>query len=1392
MKSLSLPRCGRHPRKSRSGVALLVVLACLVLLAVMILAFLGSISTELQTSKVYANGSSVRLLAESTVNLVVAEIRDATSNASQCWASQPGMIRTYDNTGTPVNYYKLYSDSGMVGSGLFDHTAASNGVPSNWYSQKGVYVDINQPATVTSGGSTVLLYPILDGNNGANDLVTASTGAVDATAGIPTGASVLGPLYSDTTSGTTRTMPQTAGFWLNSPTAATNPTPVDPTSPNHAPMPVKWLYVLQQGQVIAPDAWMAGQPVTFQTSSTIPTASNPIVGRMAFWTDDETCKININTASEGAYNSVTTSGSTTTIKSSFTDTPRVSTPFDLNMAKASPWQNEFQRYPGHPATVSLSKVFGSLTTDPGYPENIYSSFNANPNTVTGLAPRTIAGGSKEASVATAGASAAALNLLGNRLYATPDEFLLKPYLSGSPSTRVLNSSTLASSSELDQNSLQRAKFFITASSRAPDLNLFNLPRVGIWPVSSNIASGSSYCTAFDRLIAFCTTVGNQIYYFQRTPNPTSQADTGYLGQTEWNDVTRNKTLLSYLSTLGNTPIPGFGGTFSAKYSTTTGTGTNFSGTGAASEFDQILMEIFDYVRIVNMYDTSLASGGSNLNQYCANSNTNTGGGEVVPSYDASRDIKGFGRFETISKAGLLFIGIGNSATPQVLSVSGTTAVNGPPVPAGKVRVQVAPVFSLFDPAQGFTGLYPTCTLKITACNLTWDYGNLFPNIVGAKINAYPYFTQGWSGNLGFNPLRKGLLFASPSASSVLSSIPASTADTNNLTDFSTTGKINFGGGDMTVQILKGSTVVQTITFTFPAGIFPVPAVTSPVGTSTTKVACANFNNPGGTSPVYYGRLDPDNILTAGGNFYSYWVTSNDTLNTLQSVNGDIRLIAGRNTISATTSPKNTDLFDKNPLWGAQWAHTFFENSLPLPLWGATRGQYVKGLSYWEQNTYGLAPGTPLGYSNNMVNCLDHSSALSTCEPEGFGSVKYPPASTGGVTAGDNKNTGWSSGNPPGDWDNGVGSTQDGPYINKPDEGLFTDNATYPAYFTASKYDSTKRVGTAYFSPARQISSAVMLGSLPTGVIDNRPWQTLLFHPDPTGKHVGNKDMKGNGSATSGMPADHLLLDLFTMPVVEPYAISEPLSTAGRINMNYLIVPFTYINRDTGIRAVLASQQMTVIPNSYSLRYKQDVNLYTPTFTGATYPYLSLRVGINPVETLKEFQARFFPSTYGSSSSPDIFRSPSEICTIDLAPNANTSGTTTDAGLTFGNGPTVSSMKSSAQTYWESHLLTGDNSRERPYANIYPLLTTKSNTFTIHYRVQSLKQALAAGTTGTAWAQWREDSDVVTGEYRGSQTVERYIDPGDTTIKDYATNPTATPTLASLYKFRVLSTRQFAP
>ncbi|HEY0256297.1 MAG TPA: hypothetical protein VGC39_02550, partial [Candidatus Methylacidiphilales bacterium] len=140
----------------------------------------------------------------------------------------------------------------------------------------------------------------------------------------------------------------------------------------------------------------------------------------------------------------------------------------------------------------------------------------------------------------------------------------------------------------------------------------------------------------------------------------------------------------------------------------------------------------------------------------------------------------------------------------------------------------------------------------------------------------------------------------------------------------------------------------------------------------------------------------------------------------------------------------------------------------------------------------------------------------------------------------------------------------------------------------------------------------------------------------------------------------------------------------------------------------------------------------------------------------------------------IFRSPSEICTLPLVPN--------DPAY-----PNLTSDTLAA--YWQKHQLTGDNSLERPYANIYPLLTTKSNTFTIHFRVQTLKPANVPGADAS---KWHEGSDVITGEYRGSQTVERYVDPNDTSLVDFTAPANSSSTLAPYYKFRIVSTKQFTP
>ena len=106
-------------------------------------------------------------------------------------------------------------------------------------------------------------------------------------------------------------------------------------------------------------------------------------------------------------------------------------------------------------------------------------------------------------------------------------------------------------------------------------------------------------------------------------------------------------------------------------------------------------------------------------------------------------------------------------------------------------------------------------------------------------------------------------------------------------------------------------------------------------------------------------------------------------------------------------------------------------------------------------------------------------------------------------------------------------------------------------------------------------------------------------------------------------------------------------------------------------------------------------------------------------------------------------------------------------------------------YWQNYAFTGDNAREFPYGHIYERVTTKSNVFTIHMCVQVLRKNVA-----TDPAQWVETKDQVLSEYRGSSMVERYVDPSDPLLPDFATKPTAT--LDGFYKFRILNTKRFAP
>lgn len=427
----------------------------------------------------------------------------------------------------------------------------------------------------------------------------------------------------------------------------------------------------------------------------------------------------------------------------------------------------------------------------------------------------------------------------------------------------------------------------------------------------------------------------------------------------------------------------------------------------------------------------------------------------------------------------------------------------------------------------------------------------------------------------------------------------------------------------------------------------------------------------------------------------------------------------------------------------------------------------------------------------------------------------------------------------GDFDAGIGSARDGAYINKPDEGNFwigniSRNNISKNYRAAYFYDTWNQTDDwrsgIFMTPNRLVSSPVMFGSLPTAVwpgsgvpgsgqgvtptpiggqtysplnanTSYQPWQTLLFR-------AYAKNIAGAGSQNihpgERNPMDHYLLDMFFMPVVEPYAISEPLSEAGKININYQIMPFSYIRRATAMHALLKGEFMTAIPNADIIGTTPGRNPPAKSFKGSagdawsTPLFFSEADGkywhrpIDPKETLLQFDERMnFKDTGLVTTQRGLFRSPSQICETHLIP-ATGLGTGDPYGSGYFSGlASAAARKARMETFWQGNASTGENIRERPYSNLYSRITTRSNTFRVHVRAQVIKKARSTDADTFDAAR-----DAVLSEYRGSTVLERFIDPTDTSkpIPDYAesSNPLGLAPLDTFYQFRTIESKRFAP
>lgn len=1306
--------------RSVRAMALVVVLGILVLLTGLIVALFSTLTSESTQSATYSRQAESQQLADSAVNIVTAQIADATRgyamqsgapnyNAPLAWASQPGAVRTWSVNGTADNIFKLYSAQRMAATQTEFSADLATDAPANWASNPPLFTDLNSPVR---DESNLDVYPIVD---------PGALGTVE-------GFSVSG-----------------------APTTGTA---------NPIPMPARWLYVLKDGTVTVPTGGSATTATwTGAAANLTPSKNNPIIGRIAFWTDDETAKVNINTASEGTY----WDAPYVVTQSNGAPFSETNVPQDRDLARSQPARNEFQRYPGHPATTSLAPVLFASSAN----STAFSLTQSQRDAIYQLSPRVAGGGSDAGTQVATGA----INLGSpGRLYSHVDELVFND-ARGSQVAAV----------GIDRQKLMRSKFFLTANSRAPETTLFNTPRVATWPLhslwapnpTSSNTEGMKATTAFDRLIAFCSTINGQPYYFQRESALSPTADI---------NISRNIDLYAYLRRLTGEQVPGFGGKFSSKY---------------PADRDQILTEIFDYIRCSNLGDDYVyAQDPTKVFTYNAhtmtfgNVNASLADGVATPARytpPGGNPTMGFGRTFTISEAALGFICNADASVPSsnvTVSANATTGnrvLGATALSAGEKYIQAIFVPEFFSPMMGWRGMQSNFIYEISGLNaLTVTVGSgthtLFPDV--------PNGTWSWRGmpqpqwgvihNGGWPSARA---FALRQGSPARGNLTADPLDATNLapypfigtpvkiTPLPTDPTMQFSGGQVTINIYANPSptnavpaalpssayLVQTLRLNFPASTpaapFPIPnLVSTPTPTSARFPDAGSYSvattpenwwafSRGGTVPGKPGRLA--NLHHAmswmntdsSGSFFRGGDT--DVVRSILPRHGDFRLVAA----NPDLNDSGNTVFKAHRWYGDKTE--FLAHNLTGPDNSGIPGYDIEG-SYTSGVIFG-------GWQNNQADI-----------PKTAAAADRPVTSR--------------------DFDNGIGVTRDGPYVNKPDEGNnerrgIINGQEWIPYLSAGH--TYVEPGATFFTPNRLIPSPVMFGSLPTGVQAGVPWRTLLFRP------------QANHPSTSTTIPDHLLLDLFWMPVVEPYAISEPFSTAGKINMNYAIAPYSYISRKTGLVAALRSLQLLCIPGDLETakRYKLLLDPYAtsiklPDQTPVTHllpPDGQFRKPVNAQETLKYFDAKF--------ASGEAYKSATEICDIPLVPQGGT--------------PPYSYPL--AATFWQTTFpLSGDNTRERPYAHLYGRLTTKSNTFTVHYKVQVLRQRSGSPD----FAVWQEGKDVVLSEYRGSTILERYIDPNDPDLPDFATrtggNTTRFPNVEdrmnmdNYYRIRTVATKRFAP
>jgi len=247
--------------------------------------------------------------------------------------------------------------------------------------------------------------------------------------------------------------------------------------------------------------------------------------------------------------------------------------------------------------TALSPVFfPGVTVTSAQKEEIYR-----------LLPRVQPGGSTAATVAVGSSTSVVLD--NDRLYANVDEFLFRPEMPGT--TRVDN--TL-----VDAQRLRRARFFLTANSRGPRVER-------LWPAPDRSLAGLERCDQAHRLRQARRLLQHDGHGDQREA---VLFPAGRLHQPHNRllDPRAQSTTLRLPPAAHRGADPGYGGNFLTKW---------------ALDRDQVLTEVFDYIRCVNMREPDARLDPLRRQR--------------PGRADPDRTTQGFGRFFTVSQAGLHFI-----------------------------------------------------------------------------------------------------------------------------------------------------------------------------------------------------------------------------------------------------------------------------------------------------------------------------------------------------------------------------------------------------------------------------------------------------------------------------------------------------------------------------------------------------------------------------------------------------------------------------------------------------------------------------------------------------------------------------------------------------------------